>query len=340
MDMIKVGINGYGTIGRRVAHAVMLQKDMTVSGIVKTKPDYVAHFASRDFKVFTPDTSSFAAFEDGGLKPAGSLSDLISDSDIIVDATPEKTGEKNVGLYRKAGIKAIFQGGEKSTIAETSFSSYANYDQSIGRDYVRVVSCNTTGLARTLSALRDNFGVNNVYVTLIRRGTDPNDHKKGPINSLEPSMKIPSHHAPDLQTVLGDINVDTVAIKAPTTLMHVHVVQAELGKEASSEEIREAFSRYPRILQVSGNEGVSSTAQVMDLARERGRDRSDLYEIALWKESINPRGNRINYIQAVHQESDVVPENVDAIRAMFELADKEKSLSATDASLGIGNKVY
>lgn len=338
--MIKVGINGYGTIGRRVAHAVMLQKDMTVSGIVKTKPDYVAHFASKNFKVFTPDESSFKTFEEAGIKPSGAVSDLISDSDIIIDATPEKMGEKNLDIYKKAGIKAIFQGGEKSTIAETSFTSYANFDKSVGKNYVRVVSCNTTGLARTLSSLRDNYGVNNVYVTLIRRATDPNDHKKGPLNSLEPSMTIPSHHAPDLKTVLDNIEVDTVAVKAPTTLMHVHVVQAELGKQVSSDDVLDALSRYPRILQVSSKEGIVSTAQVMDLARERDRNRSDLYEIALWKESVNLRGNKINYIQAVHQESDVVPENVDAIRAMFELADKENSLSATDVSLGIGNKVY
>ncbi len=338
--MIKVGINGYGTIGRRVAQAVMLQKDMTVSGVVKTKPDYVAHFASKNFKVFTPDKTSFSTFEEAGIKPAGDLGDLISDSDIIVDATPEGMGEKNLDIYKKAGVKAIFQGGEKSSIAESSFTSYANFEKSIGKDYVRVVSCNTTGLARTLSALRDNFGVNNVYATLIRRATDPNDSKKGPINSLEPSLKIPSHHAPDLKTVLEGIEVDTVAIKAPTTLMHVHVVQAEIGKQASREQVMEIFSHYPRILLVSGKEGITSTAQIMDMARERGRNRSDLYEIALWKESINLKGSKINYIQAVHQESDVVPENVDAIRAMFELADKESSLSATDVSLGIGNKVY
>lgn len=338
--MIKVGINGYGTIGRRVAHAVMLQRDMTVSGVVKTKPDYVAHFASKNFKVFTPDEASFKTFEEGGLKPAGSLTDLISDSDIIIDATPEKMGEKNLEIYKKAGIKAIFQGGESSSIADTSFTSYANYEKSLGKNYVRVVSCNTTGLARTLSVLRDNYGVNNIYATLIRRATDPNDSKKGPINSLEPSMKIPSHHAPDLKTVMGGIEIDTVAIKAPTTLMHVHVVQAQLGKQVSNDELLDTFSRYPRILQVSSDEGIKSTAQVMDLARERDRNRSDLYEIALWKESMNMKGNRINYIQAVHQESDVVPENVDAVRAMFELADKENSLSATDASLGIGNKVY
>ena len=38
--MIKVGINGYGTIGKRVAEAVTLQDDMEIVGIVKTKPTY------------------------------------------------------------------------------------------------------------------------------------------------------------------------------------------------------------------------------------------------------------------------------------------------------------
>lgn len=338
--MIKVGINGYGTIGRRVAQAVMLQKDMTVSGIVKTKPDYVAHFASRNFRVFAPDDKSAKAFQESEMKVSGTLQNLLEDSDIIVDATPEGIGEKNLDLYRSSKIKAIFQGGEKSSTGETSFNSYANFDQSRGKDYVRVVSCNTTGLARTLSALRDNFGVDNVYATLIRRATDPNDSKKGPINALEPSLKIPSHHAPDVKTVMGDLDIDTVAIKAPTTLMHVHVVQAHLSKQVDAGDVMEAFSGYPRILQVSGKEGVASTAQIMDLARERGRNRSDLYEIAVWKESINLKAGKINYIQAVHQESDVVPENIDAIRAMFELMDKESSLSATDLTLGIGNKVY
>ncbi len=42
------------------------------------------------------------------------------------------------------------------------------------------------------------------------------------------------------------------------------------------------------------------------------------------------------YFQAVHQEADVVPENVDAIRAMLELeTDRGASIRKTDLSLGI-----
>ncbi|MFB6095307.1 MAG: glyceraldehyde-3-phosphate dehydrogenase, partial [Halodesulfurarchaeum sp.] len=35
--MVRVGINGYGTIGKRVADAVRVQPDMEVLGVAKTR---------------------------------------------------------------------------------------------------------------------------------------------------------------------------------------------------------------------------------------------------------------------------------------------------------------
>ena len=43
--MIKVGVNGYGTIGGRVADAVTKQKDMELVGVTKFTPDYRAKLA-------------------------------------------------------------------------------------------------------------------------------------------------------------------------------------------------------------------------------------------------------------------------------------------------------
>ena len=338
--MIRVGINGYGTIGRRVARAVSLQDDMIVTGIVKTKPDYVSMVASKDFKIFVPDKTYEKAFIDAGIKVAGTLENLMDDSEVIVDATPEGQGEKNKDLYVKRKIKAIFEGGEEPEIAEASFNAYSNYDDARSKDYVRVVSCNTTALARTLHPLRERFGIKFVDATIVRRATDPNDSKKGPINAVEPSLSIPSHHAPDLKTVMKGLNVSTIAIKAPTTLMHVHAVRAELEKDISKNDVIEAWKGYRRIMEVGKNSGITSTGQMMDLAREFGRDRSDLYEIAVWTQSVSVDGNHVSYIQAVHQESDVVPENVDAIRSMFEIADRDKSISMTDGRLKIEKRVF
>lgn len=338
--MIKVGINGYGTIGRRIAYAVSVQDDMKVAGIVKTRPDYISKIAASSFRIFVPEESHAEAFRTAGIEVAGTLRDLMSESDVIADATPEGVGAKNAALYRNAGKKAIFQGGEDSSVAEASFNAYANYSGSVGKTTTRVVSCNTTGLSRTLYPVMKEYGIRSIRATLVRRATDPNDSKKGPLNALEPSMKIPSHHAPDLKTILGDKDIETVAIKAPTTLMHVHSINVQTEKPVTAESVIALWSGYRRIILISGKDGRSSTAQVMDMAREMGRNRSDLYEIAVWKETVSAKGNSLNYIQAVHQESDVVPENVDAIRALMGQSNAEESIARTDASLGIKGTVF
>ncbi len=334
--MIKVAINGYGTIGRRVADAVRSQKDMTVAGIVKARPDYVAHEASKTFRVYSIDKNGTEAFKNEGIDVQGDLESLLDNVDIVVDATPEGQGEKNLELYKKHHVKAILQGGEKSTSTGLSFNSYSNFSDSWGKDYSRVVSCNTTGLARTVSAAQEKFGVLKVDATIVRRATDPNDSKKGPINGVEPSLKFPSHHGPDLRTVLNLQDATTVAIKVPTTLMHVHSINLTTEKPVTQGDLADLFTGHGRILEISGKAGITSTAQVMDLAREMGRKRGDLFEIAVWKESMYAAGNTIRYIQAVHQESDVVPENVDAIRSMMQAMEKDDSIRETDRAMNIG----
>jgi glyceraldehyde-3-phosphate dehydrogenase (NAD(P)) len=66
------------------------------------------------------------------------------------------------------------------------------------------------------------------------------------------------------------------------------------------------------------------------------RERSDLNEIAVWKDGVHVVDDRLYYYQAIHQESDVVPENVDCIRAMFRLIeDNMVSIEKTNKALGI-----
>lgn len=337
--MIGVAINGYGTIGRRVAYGVSMQDDMYVTGIVKNSPDYVTKLASRDFNIYTPDSEKKKEFEASGIKVKGTLEDLLSESDIVVDGTPEGNGEKNLKLYKQHNIKAILEGGEKNSVVESSFNSYSNYSNSLNKSYVRVVSCNTTALARSLSPLKEKYGINSVNATIMRRATDPNDSKKGPINAIEPSMTYPSHHAEDLKTVMDGINIETTAVKVPTTLMHVHVINLELNSEPVMDEVIAELSKKRRLILINSGEQINSTAQVMDYARELSRNRSDLYEIAVWKASINIYKNKVHYIQAVHQESDVIPENIDAIRSMFGVEQK-LSQDKTDASLGIKGVEY
>src|SRR6266705_3365483 len=113
----------------------------------------------------------------------------------------------------------------------------------VGASFVRVPSCNTTALIRTLHPLDAGLGVDRVLAVLVRRATDPGDSKKGPINAIEPEREMPSHHGPDVQSVLPKLNIHTIALKVPTTLMHVHVVSLDLRKAADEDRIVEVWKR-------------------------------------------------------------------------------------------------
>lgn len=331
--MVKILINGYGTIGKRVADAVNLQKDFELVGIAKTKPDFEARLAiEKGYPIFCSADKNIELFKKEGLG-VRKLEDGLKEADAVIDCTPEGIGAQNKILYQKLKKKAIFEGGEEADIG-VSFVAQCNYEKAINASYIRVVSCNTTGLCRTLGALQ-RFGIEKVAATLIRRSADPNDIKTGPINALVPDVEIPSHHAEDVQTVLPLSDIMTIAIKAPTTLMHVHSLTVELKEKQDEDAIIDTFKNTTRIRLVKAKDGLKSTAHIMELAKGMGRKRGDMYEICIWEDSTKIKGNTLYYLQAVHQESNVVPENIDAVRAMFNLASKEESIKKTNQSLGI-----
>lgn len=339
--MKSVGINGYGTIGKRVADAVAAQDDMQIVGVTKRTPDFEAQMAvEKGYDLYISAPEREGLFKDAGIEISGTIDELYDQLDIIVDCTPGGIGAKNkANIYEKKGLKAIFEGGEKHDQIGKSFNSFANYQDSLGADYVRVVSCNTTGLCRTLKPIDDLAGVKKVRSVMVRRGSDPGQIKSGPINAIVPNPPtVPSHHGPDVQTVMYGLNITTMALLVPTTIMHQHNMMVELDESVGVEDVINKLEETPRVLLLEAEKGIGSTASIMEYARDIGRPRGDLFEIAVWKESINIVDNELFYMQAIHQESDVVPENVDAIRAMLELeSDHDKSIEKTNKSMNILN---
>lgn len=327
--MIKVGIVGYGTIGQRVADAVTLQKDMELIGVTKNSPDYGILVAEqKGHRLFCTDQSKFQ-----GVETSGTIQDLIKESDIIVDTSPKKIGQANKETYyEKSGKPAIYQGAEKANIGY-SFNAHTNFSGAEGKRHVRVVSCNTTGLARLLFLIKENYGVNYAKAALIRRAADPKEHKKGPIDAIVPDPVGVSHHALDLKTVL-DVPINTTAYKVGSTLMHVHDLYIRTRDAVDPNDILNKMKEEPRILLADPKKGFVSTAQVMDFGRNF-RTRGDIFENVVFK-GFTIDNNEIYLTQAIHQESIVVPDNIDAIRAIFG-ENKDKSISETNRALGIGN---
>jgi glyceraldehyde-3-phosphate dehydrogenase (NAD(P)) len=320
-----------------VADAVAQQGDMKVVGVTKNRPTFEARRAVElKFPLYGASDKGSEALRKAGLPVAGGVPDLLKECDIVVDCAPEDLGAENLKLYRERKVKAIFQGGEEHDAIGWSFNSSANYAQTLGRDYVRVVSCNTTGLIRTLFPLFARGAVEEIFATMIRRAVDPNDSKKGPVNSIEPVLHVPSHHGPDVASVLTGLPIHTMAVKVPTTLMHLHQVAVRLKHAISDAEVAALWASQPRVMLLKGSEGFPSTAQIMEWARDQRRPRGDLWETAVWADGLHVDGKTLFYSQAVHQEADVVPENVDCIRAMMRATeDGARSIEMTDKAMGI-----
>jgi len=336
---IRVGINGYGTIGKRVADALTQLPYITLTGIVKTKPDYATYVAiNKGYRIYTI-RENIGYFREKGLEIGGTIEDLVEDSDLIIDATPGGLGRKYIELYKKYGKPAILQGGEKHEYVEISFSSLCNYEEAIGKKYVRVVSCNTTGLLRVICLFNEEFGVKRVKATIIRRAADPKEDDRGPLNSIKlDPPKIPSHHAVDVKTVIPTLDIDTVALAVPTTLMHIHVVSMKLSTPVNRDRVIDALTRVKRILLVdSSKTGIDSTSKVVEYSRDYGRYRYDIPENIVWIDTLKIDGDELTFIQGVHQESIVIPENVDAVKAVMGVeVDKWKAIRETDDLLKLG----
>jgi len=333
---IKVAINGFGTIGKRVADAVTWQKDMEIMGVSKTRPTFEAFIArEREFPLFVLKGSE-QAFKDANIAVAGTIDQMLAGADIVVDCAPDKKGPENKAIYEKLGKKAIFQGGEKHEVAGTSFNAMANYDEAKGKQFVRVVSCNTTGLIRTLYPLDKAIGIDRVNACMIRRAVDPRDSKKGPVNAIKPVLKLPSHHGPDVKTVMKNLNISTMAVAVPTTLMHVHCNVVDLKKAVKPADVLAIWEKTPRVKLIDGARGFESTAEIMEYARDLCRARGDFNEIVVWRDGMNVVDKTLYYYQAIHQESDVIPEIVDCIRAMTGIeADGAKSIEMTNQAMGL-----
>lgn len=336
---VRVAINGYGVIGKRVADAVSLQSDMEVAGIADVAADWRTQVAlQKGFRVFGAHEAAAGAMSKAGMKTSGLLPKLLAEADVVVDCTPKHVASENVGTYRAAGLKFILQGGEKHTATGHSFVAESSYPSAVGRPSTRVVSCNTTSVVRTLTALKKAGLLRAARGTLLRRATDPwESHESGIMNTLVPEASIPSHQGPDAQSVDPELDVVTMAVKVPQTLSHLHYWNVRLTRASTSDDVLDAFRASTRIALIRGDNGLPALNTVKEWMLDIGRPRGDLYEVALWEDMVMVHGDELFFAYMVDNQAIVIPETIDAIRAICSIEPSAAiSMAATDAALGIG----
>jgi len=323
---IRVAVNGYGVIGKRVADAVSRQPDMLLAGVADVTTDWrIRVAAEKGYRVFGSTGDAVLAMRKVGISDVAELPSLLAMADIVVDCTPKKVAADNIAAYQAAGLKFIVQGGEKHAVTGHSFVAESSYATALGRACTRVVSCNTTSIVRTLGALKAAGLLGPARGTLLRRATDPwESHEGGIMNTLVPEASIPSHQGPDAQSVDPTLDVVTMAIKVPETLAHVHYWTVRLARQCDRDDVLDAFHSSDRIALIRGGEGQVAINTVKEWMLDVGRPHGDLYEVY--------------YAYMVDNQAIVIPETIDAIRAISATeAEASKSIATTNRVLGIGS---
>lgn len=334
----KIALIGYGVIGKRVADAIALQDDMELAGVCDVISDWRIQTAvNKGYHIYAATPEAKSNMEQAGIPLAGNMADLLDVADLVVDCTPKKIASQNVQMYRERKMKFILQGGEKHETTGHSFSAENNYASALNRDSTRVVSCNTTSIVRTLSALKRAGLLESARGTLLRRATDPwESHLGGIMNTLVPEKDIPSHQGPDAQSVDPDLDVVTMAVKVPETLSHLHYWTVRLTRKADKKEVIEALQTSTRITFINYSDGLVSNNTIKERYLDMGRPWGDMYEVALWQDMLKVEGNELYYAYVVDNQAIVIPETIDAIRALTGLETQaKKSIEKTNKSLGV-----
>lgn len=157
------------------------------------------------------------------------------------------------------------------------------------------------------------------------------------MNTLVPEPEIPSHQGPDAQSVDPDLDVVTMAVKVPETIAHLHYWSVQMTRRAEKAEVIEAFLASSRIAPIRSVDGLGAINAVKELMADLGRPHANLYEVALWTDMLRVQGDELFYAYMVDNQAIVIPETIDAIRALSGCtANADDSILKTNESLGIG----
>jgi len=255
---IKVGINGFGRIGRMVFRAVHKEfKDIEIVGINDLlDPEYLAYMLKYDsvHGNFPGEVSSDnnAMIVDGKkirLTAERDPADLKWDevgAEIVIDCTGFFLTEEGCQKHIDAGAKKVVQSAP-SKDSTPMFVYGVNHETYAGQAIVSAASCTTNCLAPVAKVLNDKFGIKRGLMTTVHAATATQKTVDGPSQKdwrggrgiLENIIPSSTGAAKAVGVVLPELNgkLTGMAFRVPTSDVSVVDLTVELDKDASYDDI-------------------------------------------------------------------------------------------------------
>jgi glyceraldehyde 3-phosphate dehydrogenase len=255
---IKIGINGFGRIGRMVFRAAVQNfPDVEIVGINDLlEPDYLAYMLKYDsvHGRFKGDIAvdGHTLVVNGKKIRLTALKDPVElkwgevGADIVVEATglflTKEAGEKHLAAGAK---KVLFSAPSKDDTPMFVFG--VNDKTYAGQAIISNASCTTNCLAPVAKVLHDNWGIKRGLMTTVHAATATQKTVDGPSNKdwrggrgiLENIIPSSTGAAKAVGVVIPELNkkLTGMAFRVPTSDVSVVDLTAELVKEASFAEI-------------------------------------------------------------------------------------------------------
>ncbi|MEI8341472.1 MAG: type I glyceraldehyde-3-phosphate dehydrogenase [Verrucomicrobiota bacterium] len=260
--MIKIGINGFGRIGRMVFRAAVenFSKDIEIVGINDLlEPGYLAYMLKYDsvHGRFQHDVAVEGNFLVVGgkkirLTAAKDPSTLKWDevgADIVVESTGFFLDEATASAHIKAGAKKVILSAPSKD--ETPMFVYGvNHESYAGQAIISNASCTTNCLAPLAKVINDAFGIKRGLMTTVHAATATQKTVDGPSSKdwrggrgiLENIIPSSTGAAKAVGKVIPELNkkLTGMAFRVPTSDVSVVDLTVELIKPASYDEIKAA----------------------------------------------------------------------------------------------------
>jgi glyceraldehyde 3-phosphate dehydrogenase len=283
--VIKIGINGFGRIGRVAAriisqrpnlslaainsrapissHAYLLKYDSTY-GIfqdeVKVESDNLLRVGRNKVSVFTIDDPADIPWHK-------------AEVDIVIDATGKFRTSQDLEKHLKNGVKFVVLSAPAKDAIKTLVLGVN--EKSFNPDRDKIISnssCTTNCLATTLKVLHDDFKVKRGFMTTVHAVTDSqnlldNSHKKEVrLRRAAFASMIPAStgSARDINKLYPDLSGKIVcrAVRIPLLTVSMIILSVEVKEKVTKEEVNRAYEKAAKgplagILEVAHEELVS-----------------------------------------------------------------------------------
>lgn len=261
---VKVGINGFGRIGRLVVRAGMKDRDLefvAVNDITDAKT--LAHLFKYD-SAMGPYKGEVKAV-DGGMVIDGKTLKIFSErdpanipwKDVGAEVVLESTGlfrtreaaEKHIsGGARRVLISAPAKGHDGTFVKGVNFEQFDKSKHKL----ISIGSCTTNCLAPIVKVLNDSFKIKKAFMTTIHSYTNDQRILDAPHKDLRRARSAAVSMIPTttgaakaISEVIPDVKgkIDGCAIRVPTPVGSLVDLVAELEKTVSIEDVNAAMKK-------------------------------------------------------------------------------------------------